>query len=88
MPAFADLVTYFLDELFTLQPDIATAVGDHRYDDQWPDTSEAGRQGRLAFADRWRKAFGDLDPSRAVARRPDRSRPDPGRARCRACSAR
>ena len=63
MPAFADLVTYFLDELFTLQPDIATAVGDHRYDDQWPDTSEAGRQGRLAFADRWRKAFGDLDPA-------------------------
>ena len=63
MPAFADLVTYFLDELFTLQPDIATAVGDHRYDDQWPDTSEAGRQGRLAFADRWRKAFGDLDPT-------------------------
>ena len=64
MPAFADLVTYFLDELFALQPDIATAVGDHRYDDQWPDTSEAGRQGRLAFADRWRKAFGDLDPTR------------------------
>ena len=63
MPAFADLVTYFLDELFTLQPDIATAVGDHRYDDQWPDTSEAGRQGRLAFADRWRKVFGDLDPT-------------------------
>ncbi len=61
MTAFADLVSYFLDELFALQPDIATAVGDHRYDDQWPDTSEAGRQARLAFADRWRSAFAGLD---------------------------
>jgi hypothetical protein len=61
MTAFADLVSYFLDELFVLQPDIATAVGDHRYDDQWPDTSEAGRQARLAFADRWQSTFASLD---------------------------
>ena len=63
MPAFADLVSYFLDELFAIQPDVATAVGDHRYDDQWPDTSEVGRQSRLAFADRWQAAFGGLDPA-------------------------
>ena len=61
MTAFADMVSFFLDELFVLQPDIATAVGDHRYDDQWPDTSDAGRQARLAFADRWQSAFGGLD---------------------------
>ena len=62
MTAFADLVARFLDELFVLQPDVATAVGDHRFDDRWPDTSEAGRQARLAFADRWTATFEGLDP--------------------------
>ena len=61
MTAFADLVTFCLDELFALHPVIATSVGDHRYDDQWPDTSEAGRQARLAFAARWIPTFGGLD---------------------------
>jgi len=57
---FTDLVAQFLDELFVLQPDVATAVGDHRFDDRWPDTSEAGRQARLAFADRWTATFEGL----------------------------
>ena len=61
MSAFPDLVAQFLDEFFVLQPDLATAVGDHRYDDRWPDTSEAGRQVRLAFIDRWAASFGGLD---------------------------
>ncbi len=61
MTTFADLVGQFLDELFVLQPDVATAVGDHRFDDRWPDTSEAGRQARLAFADRWTATFEGLD---------------------------
>jgi hypothetical protein len=43
VPAFADLVATFLDDLFVLQPDVATAVGDHRYDDRWPYAGEAGR---------------------------------------------
>jgi len=55
--AFADIVAKFLDELFVLQPDLATAVGDHRHDDRWPDTSEAGRLARIAFADRWTATF-------------------------------
>ena len=50
MTAFANLVAQFLDELFVLQPDVATAVGDHRFEDRWPDTSEAGRLARLAFS--------------------------------------
>ena len=58
MPAFADLVAAFLDELFVLQPDIATAVGDHRYDDRWPDMSEAGTRRALAFVDRWEATLG------------------------------
>ncbi len=52
MTAFAELVGQFLEELFVLQPDVATAVGDHRFDDRWPDTSEAGRRARIAFDDR------------------------------------
>jgi uncharacterized protein (DUF885 family) len=59
--AFADLVAAFLEELFELQPDLATAAGEHRFDDRWPDTSEVGRQARLAFGDRWAAAFEDLD---------------------------
>ena len=50
MPALSDLVARFLDELFVVQPDLATAVGDHRYDHRWPDTSEAGRQKQNAIA--------------------------------------
>lgn len=61
MTPFAELVAQFLDELFVLRPDVATAIGDHRYDDRWPDTSEAGRQARLAFADRWTARFEGLD---------------------------
>ena len=57
MTAFADLVGQFLDELFELQPEVATAVGDHRFDDRWPDMSEAGRRARLAFVDRWTATF-------------------------------
>ncbi len=53
MSAFDGLVGRFLDELFELQPDYATHIGDHRFDDRWPDYTEAGRQARLAFIDRW-----------------------------------
>lgn len=58
--AFDDLVAQFLDDLFALQPDFATAVGDHRHDDRWPDTSEAGRRARLGFVDRWSATFAEL----------------------------
>ena len=63
MPAVPDLVAAFLDELFTLQPETATYVGDHRFDDRWSDYSEAGRAERLAFVDRWTATFTALDPS-------------------------
>ena len=60
MPAFEPVVQRFLEELFVLQPDLATRVGDHRFDDRWPDFSEAGRQARLAFIDRWEAELGSL----------------------------
>jgi uncharacterized protein (DUF885 family) len=59
--AFDDLVARLLDELFELQPDLATYVGDHRFDDRWPDPGEAGRQARLAFTARWSAELGALD---------------------------
>jgi uncharacterized protein (DUF885 family) len=68
MSAFDDLVSAFLDELFTLQPELATYVGDHRYDDQWSDMSEAGHTARVAFIERWEGALGRLD---AAALTPD-----------------
>src|SRR5215207_4367189 len=57
----------FFDEFVELQPVAATGIGDHRYDDRWPDGSEAGRQARLAFAERWLAEFGALDAARLSA---------------------
>ncbi|HUP55064.1 MAG TPA: DUF885 family protein, partial [Methylomirabilota bacterium] len=53
MPTFSDRFATFLDEYFALHPTIATAIGDHRFDDQWPDATESGREARLALVDRW-----------------------------------
>ncbi|MBA2373083.1 MAG: DUF885 domain-containing protein [Chloroflexi bacterium] len=61
MSEFADRVDTFLAEYFALQPTFATAIGEHRHDDRWPDTTEAGRLARLAFVDRWLSTLGGLD---------------------------
>jgi uncharacterized protein (DUF885 family) len=53
MPTFHDRFATFFDEYVALHPVAATTLGDHRHDDRWPDVSEAGRQERLAFVDRW-----------------------------------
>src|SRR3990170_879563 len=60
MPAFRDRFASFLDEYVALHPTAATAIGDHRYDHRWPDVTEAGRQARLAFIDRWLAELGSL----------------------------
>ncbi len=67
MSAFDDLVAVFLEELFLLQPDVATAVGDHRHDDRWPDMSEAGHGQRVAFIDRWEATLAGLDTASLTA---------------------
>ena len=53
MTAFAQRLDAFFAELFRLDPVRATDVGMHDHDGRWPDLTEAGRQERLAFADRW-----------------------------------
>jgi uncharacterized protein (DUF885 family) len=60
MPTFQERFAIFLDEYFALHPTIATSIGDHRFDDRWPDVAEAGRQARLAFVDRWVAEFQGL----------------------------
>lgn len=53
MTEVADPAATFFDEFFRLDPVTATAMGEHRFDDRWPDTTDAGRAARLAFATRW-----------------------------------
>ena len=40
--AFAALGARFLETLLARRPDVATLLGEHRYDGRWPDLSEAG----------------------------------------------
>jgi uncharacterized protein (DUF885 family) len=61
MSEFERRFTDFFDEFITVHPTAATAAGDHRRDDRWPDGSEAGRQARLAFTERWLAEFAGLD---------------------------
>ena len=67
VPAFDDVVAVFLEELFALQPDVATAVGDHRHDGRWPDMSEAGHAARVAFIDRWEATLAGIDAGSMTA---------------------
>jgi uncharacterized protein (DUF885 family) len=60
MAGFATRFPDFLDEYLALHPIAATAIGDHRFDDRWPDVTEAGRLERLASIDRWLAAFAAL----------------------------
>src|ERR1035437_3013156 len=64
MSQFAARVDAILDEFFRLYPVAATAMGMHSVDGEWPDLSAAGREARLAFADRWEpeiRTFADSD---------------------------
>jgi uncharacterized protein (DUF885 family) len=62
MPTFEERFLTFLDEDFALHPTAATSIGDHRYDDRWSDVTEAGRQARLPFIDRWLAELGAARP--------------------------
>jgi hypothetical protein len=53
MSVFSERVDAFLADFFRLYPVAATAAGNHTHDGEWPNLTEAGRIGRLGFADRW-----------------------------------
>jgi uncharacterized protein (DUF885 family) len=67
MPTFHDRFGTFFDEYVALHPVAATTLGDHRHDDCWPDVSEAGRQERVAFVDRWLAEFTALPAGELAA---------------------
>ncbi len=50
---FSARVDAFLAEYFRLLPLAATSAGLHDHDGRWPDLTEAGREARLGFYDRW-----------------------------------
>jgi uncharacterized protein (DUF885 family) len=58
---FSGRVDAFLAEFFRLNPIHATAAGNHDHDAVWPDMTEAGRQQRLAFIDRWQAELRAFD---------------------------
>jgi uncharacterized protein (DUF885 family) len=64
MSQFTDLFASFLDAYLALNPVRATDIGDHRFDDRWPDVTESGRTARLAFLDDWLAAFRSVDEAR------------------------
>lgn len=59
--AFDHALRALLDDLFAVQPTLATQVGFHAFDDRWPDMTEAGRQARLDLIARHRAALQALD---------------------------
>ena len=61
MTDFRSRTDAFLREFFPLFPTVATIIGEHAYDDRWPDMTAAGRQERIAFADRWLAEIQGLD---------------------------
>jgi uncharacterized protein (DUF885 family) len=70
---FATAVDGFLDALFALDPILATGVGHHAHDGEWPDLSPGGRDRRLAFVDEWSSTFGGLnDASLTIDEQVDR----------------
>ena len=58
----APLLDAFVHELLALDPVGATAAGLHDHDGRWPDMTEAGRTGRLAFLDRWEATLRAIAP--------------------------
>jgi uncharacterized protein (DUF885 family) len=68
---FRARIDRFLGEYLERNPVAATVIGDHRFDDRWPDVSAAGRAERLVFADRWLaelRGLTDLPPDDGIDR--------------------
>jgi uncharacterized protein (DUF885 family) len=59
--AFKALGTKWLDGYIKTRPVAATALGDHRYDDQIDDISETGRAAKLALIKETRAALSAID---------------------------
>ncbi len=60
MTTFDELVQGLFTELFRASPVLATSVGNHDHDGEWPDQTEAGSRSLVALIDRWVAAFEGL----------------------------
>ena len=58
---FDHVLRDLLDDLFAAMPTLATHIGFHAHDDQWPDMTETGRRARLALIEKRRAAMSALD---------------------------
>ena len=73
MTTFSELVPTFFADLFRANPVLATTLGNHEHDDEWPDLSPAGTAAGIALLDRWTQAFAalpeaELGPDESVDR--------------------
>ena len=73
MSTFRELIPPFFADLFRANPVLATTLGNHDHDGEWPDLSPAGTASRRAILDRWEEAFAalpeaELDPDESVDR--------------------
>ncbi len=59
--SFADLWAAYFDAAMRQSPVFATAIGDHRVDDRWPDVSPTAVKDRLAHVAHWDARFAALD---------------------------
>jgi uncharacterized protein (DUF885 family) len=61
---FVALATNYLDRMLELNPEWATSLGEHRYDDQISDLTEAGFQTRVDFNRAYLDTLNGIDPGR------------------------
>lgn len=64
MNHFANLRQEYLDGLLLAKPHLATFMGDHRFDDRWPDASPRGRQLRVRVLEQQKLRLASVDKSR------------------------
>jgi len=70
---FVERVDALLGDFFRLYPVAATAAGNHAFDGEWPDLTDAGVAARLAFVDDWSAELqsirdGSLTPDERIDR--------------------
>src|SRR3954468_11015665 len=61
---FEELATKYLAELLAMNPEMATQLGEHRYDARLGDYSLAGVERQRAFNRRYMKALGAIPVNR------------------------
>lgn len=59
---FVDLANNYLDRMLELNPEWATNLGDHRFDDLVSDLTETGFQARVDFNRAYLDTLGSIDP--------------------------